>query len=176
MFVELPQTLMLVSAGAFLIGWILSSINGIVKARNRARKRDPRDDRIRSLEAELRIAQAETTKLQVKVDDKEKLLVEAQEGADKRDNVISHQQERIETLQKDLRESVIKTRELRAELTDRATENVRSEAKLRQVETELSVAQASTDMIATGVLDYSLDEQQEDERALESAEVGEGVK
>ena len=49
-----------------------------------------------------------------------------------------------------------KTRELRAELQDRATENVRSEAKLREVETELSVAQASTDLIATGVLDYSL--------------------
>lgn len=176
MFVELPQTLMLASAGAFLIGWILSSINGVLRARRRTRKRDPRDDRIRSLEAELRIAQAETTKLQVKVDDKEQRLVEAQEGADKRDNVISHQQERIETLQKDLRDSVVKTRELRAELTDRATENVRSEAKLRQVETELSVAQASTDMIATGVLDYSLDEQQEDDRAMESAEVGEGVK
>lgn len=177
MFVELPQTLMLASAGAFLIGWILSSINGVLRARHRTRKRDPRDDRIRSLEAELRIAQAETTKLQVKVDDKEQRLVEAQEGADKRDNVISHQQERIDSLKKDLRESVIKTRELRAELTDRATENVRSEAKLRQVETELSVAQASTDMIATGVLDYSLsDDPDKEDPALDSAEVGEAVK
>ena len=50
----------------------------------------------------------------------------------------------------------MKTRELRAELSDRATENVKSEVKLREVETELSIAQASTDMIATGVLDYSL--------------------
>ena len=46
--------------------------------------------------------------------------------------------------------------ELRAELSQRAEQNVRSEVKLREVETELSVAQASTDMIATGVLDYSL--------------------
>lgn len=177
MFVELPQTLMLASAGAFLIGWILSSINGVLRARHRTRKRDPRDDRIRSLEAELRIAQAETTKLQVKVDDQEKRLVEAQQGADKRDKVISHQQRRIETLKKDLRDSVVKTHELRAELTDRATENVRSEAKLRQVETELSVAQASTDMIATGVLDYSLsDDADKEDPAVDSAEVGEAVK
>ncbi len=56
----------------------------------------------------------------------------------------------------DLKESVKKTRELRAELTERATENLKSEVKLREVETELQVAQASTDMIATGVLDYSL--------------------
>ncbi len=50
----------------------------------------------------------------------------------------------------------MKTRELRSELSDRAQENVRSEVKLREVETELSVAQASTDLIATGVLDYSV--------------------
>ena len=58
-------------------------------------------------------------------------------------------------LRADLKESVKKTRELRAELTDRATENVRSEVMLREAQTELSVAHASTDMIATGVLDYS---------------------
>jgi hypothetical protein len=50
----------------------------------------------------------------------------------------------------------VKTRELRNELSDRATENIKSEVKLREVETELEIAQASTDMIATGVLDYSL--------------------
>jgi hypothetical protein len=48
-------------------------------------------------------------------------------------------------------------------LSDRATENLRSEVKLREVETELSVAQASTDMIATGVLDYSVPPGEEDE-------------
>ena len=47
-------------------------------------------------------------------------------------------------------------RELRAELSNRAAENVKSEVKLREVETELSVAQASTDLLATGVLDYSV--------------------
>ena len=51
-----------------------------------------------------------------------------------------------------------KTRELREELTDRASENIKSEVKLREVETELEIAQVSADMIATGVLDYSLTE------------------
>ena len=68
----------------------------------------------------------------------------------------------IEELKKDLTDSVKKTRELRAELADRATQNVHAEAKIREVETELSVAQASTDMIATGVLDYSLAPDKED--------------
>ena len=56
----------------------------------------------------------------------------------------------------DLKDSVLKTRELRSELSERATENIKSEVKLREIETELDVAQASTDLIATGVLDYSL--------------------
>ena len=37
-----------------------------------------------------------------------------------------------------------------------------AEAKIREVETELSVAQASTDLIATGVLDYSIAPDKED--------------
>ena len=43
-----------------------------------------------------------------------------------------------------------------AELSDRAAESVKSEVRLREVQTELSVAQASTDLLATGVLDYSV--------------------
>ena len=52
--------------------------------------------------------------------------------------------------------------QLRTELTARAAENLKSEVKLREVETELSVAQASSDLIATGVLDYRLAPDQDD--------------
>ena len=70
----------------------------------------------------------------------------------------------MEKMSVDLKDSVLKTRELRSDLAERATENVHAEAKIREVETELSVAQAATDMIATGVLDYSFipDEVQDD--------------
>ena len=155
MFVELPQNLILFTAGAFFIGWLLSAISSRMTARFTARKRDPRDDRIRSLEAELRVSQSDSEKNSTKSSQLEKSLTEANEGIEKRDNVISHQQERIEELSKSLKESVLKTRELRAELSDRATQNLKSEMKIREVETELEVAQASTDLIATGVLDYS---------------------
>lgn len=156
MFVELPQNLILMTVGAFLLGWILSSISSRMGKSKQAKKRDPRDDRIRSLEAELRIAQTELGQIKESAEQLEKELETAQEEIDKRDKVISHQQRRVDEFKNDLRDSVLKTRELRAELSNRAEESVRSEAKLREVETELSVAQASTDMIATGVLDYSL--------------------
>jgi len=76
--------------------------------------------------------------------------------------VISDQLSKLERLQRDLKDSVMKTRELRSELTERATQSVHAEAKIREVETELSVAQASTDLIATGVLDYSIAPDTED--------------
>ena len=62
-----------------------------------------------------------------------------------------------------MRDSVRKTAELRSELSLRAEQNVRSEVKLREVETELSVAHASTEFIATGVLDYSVAPDSEEE-------------
>ena len=156
MFFDLPQQLIQFTAGAFVLGWLLSSIISGFRARRRASKRDPRDDRIRALEAELRIAQGDSGKTQTELEHLEEKLKETIVGLERRDNVISEQQSRIEKIQADLKDSVRKTRELRAELAERATENVHAEAKIREVETELSVARASTDMIATGVLDYSL--------------------
>ena len=60
--------------------------------------------------------------------------------------------------------------ELRSELAERATESVHAEAKIREVETELSVVQASQDLLATGVLDYKF-VPDEDDPDGEDAEV-----
>jgi len=166
MFFEIPQNLILMTAGAFLLGWLLSSILGSMSSRFKARKRDPRDDRIRSLEADHRVAQSQVESLTEKVEGLEQEVEKANDGIEKRDNVITHQQEKINKTNSDLKESVLKTRELRSELSDRATQNLKSEVKLREIETELDVAQASTDLIATGVLDYAL--------TPEVKEVGEG--
>ena len=155
MFAELPNELIFSVAGAFLLGWILATISNKINARSRAKKRDPRDDRIRELEAELRIAQSDGSDSRTTLEKLEDELKETTVGLERRDNVISEQQSKLERVSGDLKESVLKTRELRSELADRATQSVHAEAKIREVETELSVAQASTDMIATGVLDYS---------------------
>jgi chromosome segregation ATPase len=169
MFVDLPQELILYTAGAFLLGWLLSSVNGRLGERYRTRQRDPRDDRIRELEAELRIARGNSEKTQSSVEQLEEQLKETTVGLERRDFVISDQQAKLEKLKADLKDSVMKTRELRAELAERATENVHAEAKIREVETELSVAQASTDLIATGVLDYSLAPDKDDDESANEA-------
>ncbi|MFQ5982501.1 MAG: hypothetical protein ACE5KS_03910 [Woeseiaceae bacterium] len=156
MFMEAPQTTMLIAVGAFLLGWIVAKVAAAINRRFSATKRDPRDDRIRSLEAELRISQGEVEKLKTALEDQEKEVAKAQAIIEDRDEDALKKTGMIEKLNRDLKDSVKKTRELRAELTERATENLKSEVKLREVETELSVAQASTDLITTGVLDYDM--------------------
>ncbi len=155
MSIDLSMELILMTLGTFVLGWVLSYISSRISAA-RSTRRDPRDTRIRELEAELRIAKGEREQFGEKLELVTRQLEESVESIQKRDNVISHQQARVEELKRDLKESVGKTRELRQELTQRAEETVRSEVKIREIETELSVAQASTDMIATGVLDYAL--------------------
>ena len=163
MFMETPDTLLYVAIGAFVLGWLLAKLGSAVSRRVRASRRDPRDDKIRNLDAELRIAQGEVAKNRDEAERREVKLTETQQLVADRDLVITSQKTRIEQLRADLKESVKKTAELRAELTRRAEENVRSEVKLREVETELSVVQASSEFIATGVLDYSMAPDGEDE-------------
>jgi ribosome-binding ATPase YchF (GTP1/OBG family) len=163
MFMETPQTILYLTGGAFLLGWLVGKIGAYFGNKIADKKRDPRDDRIRSLEAELRIAVSDSEKLKGELEGKVKELKDSEHESLDLNKTMNEQLDLTTSLRKDLRESVKKTRELRAELSDRATENIKSEVKLREVETELSVAQAATDMIATGVLDYSEAPDAEDE-------------
>jgi len=168
MSVTQPETLILYVVGAFLLGWLLSSISSKLGSKYRATKRDARDDRIRSLEADLRVARTDNERSREKFCELEEQLKETTVGLERRDNLISEQQSKIDEVSGDLRDSVQKTRELRAELAERATENLHAEAKIREVETELSVAHASKDMLATGILDYDEEDEHPEVSTLAS--------
>jgi len=158
MSIDFSLNLIVYTVGAFVLGWILSAISSRMTNKKQDQKRNPHDHRIRSLEADQRVAQTESEKANEKREKLEDELKQTTVDLGKRDGVISHQQKKIDKFKRDLKVSVRKTRELREELTDRASENIKSEVKLREVETELEIAQVSADMIATGVLDYSLTE------------------
>ncbi len=158
MSIDFSLNLIVYTVGAFVLGWILSAISSRTSSRNKGPSRRSNDHLIRSLEADQRVAQTDSEKSKEKREKLEDELKQTTVDLGKRDEVISHQQKQIDKFKRDLKVSVRKTRELREELTDRASENIRSEVKLREVETELEIAQVSADMIATGVLDYSLTE------------------
>lgn len=163
MFIDTPQTLLYTAVGAFFLGWLVGKIGAYFGNRYSAKTRDPRDDRIRSLEAELRIARSEAQKSGESLEARDKELAAAQRESGEIERHLQKSEELIVALRQDLRDSVRKTRELREELTLRATENLKSKVKLREVETELSVAQASTDLLTTGALTYTQPEGDDDE-------------
>ena len=162
MWIEVTQTMMLIVGGAFLLGYVLAKIGGAISRRGKAADRDPRDDRIRSMEADLRVSQTETERLKAELEEREKAVAQAEDKIGEHEEDVLRQTGVIDKLNADLKESIRKTRQLRGELTDRATENIKSEVKLREVETELEVAQASSEMISTGVLDYDESPNKED--------------
>jgi uncharacterized protein (DUF3084 family) len=136
---------------AFLLGALLAVSIGRLIRRRHVAKRDPRDEQIRSLQAELRVARSEVERLKTEAEQHRLSLEDTTLNLRAQTSVVAGQQAEIDRLAYDLKHSVKKTRELRAELADRATQNVYAEAKIREVETELSVAQASAEMLATGV-------------------------
>lgn len=168
MFMDTPEILIYVAVGAFLLGWIVAKISAYFGNKFAARARDPRDDKIRSISADLRVAQTDAEKAKAKLENEAKALKEEQGQLANRDKTIENLTDTVRKLKSDLKESVIKTNELRGELSDRAAENIKSEVKLRDVETELSIARASTDLIATGVLDYTEEEDENPKKALKS--------
>ncbi len=169
MYMESPDILIYVGAGAFLLGWFVGKIAAYFGNKFKARARDPRDDRIRSMDAELRVAQGNADKAKAKLEEESKALKEEQALLATRNTTIEDLKGTVTKLKVDLKESVMKTNELREELSDRAAENIKSEVKLRDVETELSVVQASADLITTGVLDYTEDEDEKSPGAVKSA-------
>jgi septal ring factor EnvC (AmiA/AmiB activator) len=163
MFSEFHEALTIATVAAFVAGWIVAKFGSYVSRKLKARHQDPRDSRIRSLEADVRVAQTAADKAKSHFEQTSGEVSQLRKALKERDAALAKQESTIERLRTDLRDSVKKTRELREELTLRATENVRSEVKLREVETELSLVHASTDLLATGMLDYLNPEADEDD-------------
>jgi uncharacterized protein (DUF3084 family) len=153
MSMQSPQNLALIAVAAFLLGWLLAWVSTKLNSRRGVAERDPRDENIRALQAELRVAQKDVAQLKSEAEEQQQSLEDTTLNLQAKNSVIAGQQAEIDRLADNLKGSVRKTQELREELADRATQNVYAEAKIREVETELSIAQASADILATGVFD-----------------------
>ena len=80
MFAELPQDLILITAAAFVVGWLLSRLFSKSGSKNSSLERDPRDSRIHELEAKLRIAESNSDKSLTDVEKLEEELKETTIG------------------------------------------------------------------------------------------------
>ncbi len=151
----IPVEFILVAIGGVVVGWLVTLfLSRLGKKIGKSQGADPRDGKIRSLEADLRVHKADVAKLKEDREGLEKKVREFEELLKISEEKRQEKDVRIDDLKKSLRDSVHKTRELRHELTEKASENIISEVMLREAKTELELAHASTDMISTGELRY----------------------
>jgi chromosome segregation ATPase len=133
-----------------LAGWALARLVARVAPRPAAgRTRDQElNHRIRSLETDLRITQRKAEELAAKLEkEREDVATRRQELESGLSNVKDRDEE-ITRLRKTLAEECAKTQELRLALTDHATETIRAQVRVKEVETELSVAHAGSTAVA----------------------------
>ncbi|MGB5740360.1 MAG: hypothetical protein WBM54_13545, partial [Woeseia sp.] len=69
-----PQTLLFFVVGAFAAGWLVAKLGEFASRRFGVKERDPREDRIRSLEAELRVARSSAAKIEGAAAERDKEL------------------------------------------------------------------------------------------------------
>jgi predicted nucleic acid-binding Zn-ribbon protein len=151
-FAELnSQNLMIGSALAgFIVGCAIMWLMTRSKS-GHSKNEDPRNHRIRELEADLRTLKRETNEQATALEAKSAEFNTAVETLQQLRATMAGSQSEIDNLKNELKGSVAKTRELRQELQDRATETVREHVRAEEAETELEVARAGSEAVMSEI-------------------------
>jgi chromosome segregation ATPase len=144
---EMPLVL---GAVAFLAGYVLAKLGSLLGRRRRPKvpgEMSERDHQLRAVEAELRVAQrkleeSEKAEKDWKVERGE-LTAEIEAL---RDEAATHEVQ-LQDLRGQLVDECSKTQTLRSELSSRAEESIRAQVALRDMETELSLAQVGSEVV-----------------------------
>ena len=147
-FTELTnQQLMIAAALAgFVVGSVVIGIFARASARDTDHE-DPRNHQIRELEADLRTLRRESEENNDELQGKAAEFNTAVESLQALRSTLAERDATIAELQVDQKSSVLKIRELRHELQDRATETVRNHVRAEEAETELEVARAGSEAV-----------------------------
>ena len=158
-------------------GWAMGRVGSWLGDRYGVRGREDIDHRIRGLEAELRVAQrkAEEAELAIERGREESQALQTQAAADSA--ALLEKVAELEQLQKRLADECTKTQALRQELIDRTEETIRASVRMKEAETELSVARAGSEAVLEQVQKLAAEREELTGRlrALQSAAVGQSA-
>ena len=144
------QLMMAIGAAGLIVGCLLTRMLS-KSGRNNAKHEDPRNHRIRELEADLRSVkrQFEETEDELSATNEEfKTSVATLQHLRTK---LAERDAKVEELTQELKGSVAKTRELRTELQDRAAEGLREHVRAQQAETELEVTRAGSEAVMSEI-------------------------
>jgi len=144
------QLLAAASGGGVVLGAFLAYLTG---RRNPAEMptEDPRNHRIRELEADLRTSSRQHEEVAQALEAKSAEFNTAIDTLQQLRAELAETGEKLAQAQEDLQGSVAKTRELRQELQDRATETVREQLRAEEAATELEVARAGSEAVLSEI-------------------------
>lgn len=152
---NLLQSPMVLGVSAFMAGWVIAYLSRILGgdfAGNREadakQGRASSEHRIRALAADLRVVQKA-----VEEAEDERTTAKAELGKMNEESAIlrktlERRDAQLAEAKKSISEECLKTIELRRELTGRAEETIRANVQIKNIETELDVIQAGSDVVA----------------------------
>ena len=141
------QQYLMIGVAAFVAGYLVAMLGRVVSNRAKKEREDPRDHRIRALEADLRLAERQASENDTQTSDAQTHQEEALAKITELQAAVVEADAELQKLKQDLKTSCEKTVELRQELTDRAEQTIRGRAQLDDLKTELEVAKAGTDAV-----------------------------
>ena len=149
------QSPVLLGVSAFIAGWIIAYLSRILggdfagKGEADAKQgRASTEHRVRALDADLRVAQkaAEEAEKEIKTAQAELGKMNEESGILRK--TLERRDAQLAKAKKNISEECLKTMELRKELTGRAEETIRANVQIKNIETELDVIQAGSDVVA----------------------------
>jgi chromosome segregation ATPase len=144
------QLMLAIGAAGFVVGCVLTRL--LHKSDKKSSKReDPRNHRIRELEADLRAVKRQLDGCDEELAATNEEFKTAVATLQHLRTELADRDTKIEQLEHDLKGSVAKTRELRTELQDRATEGLREHVRARDAETELEVSRAGSEAVMSEI-------------------------
>ncbi|MDH3977965.1 MAG: hypothetical protein OEU86_05565 [Gammaproteobacteria bacterium] len=134
---------------AFLIGWATSKFAAYVGTRSAKTDTPEHHQTIRELEAALRIARREAQEAEQKLESVSHEADTMQTSMTEIEQKLKSREDKLEKMRKAIKNETEKVTELRLELSGRAEETIRAEARARDVETRMSVMQAGADALSS---------------------------
>jgi len=135
-----------VAAVSFVVGTLFARLV-FGSGKSAAAGEDPRNRRIRQLEADLKVAQRRLEEYTRQLDTKTAEFDQTMATVHDLNALLEERDGEVAGLRGEVKSAVAKTRELRRELTDRAAETIREHVRAEEAHTELAVAQAGSDAI-----------------------------
>ena len=119
------------------------------KGRNAAVAGSPEGEQghtLRSLEAELRVARKKAEMAEQGLEDTHEEMAELRAENERLQKKLAKKDEELAKAEQTLKDEITKTVALRHRLTDQAEETIRARVKARDIETELSIRQAGSNL------------------------------